>query len=161
MSTIHEKHVLENSEFALHQCLDTGSHPTAPAPVAVAAQTLLARTLGHAIGAYTQLVSGLANLFFPAALLAYGHVMGGLSLGACSKVLLAIMLATLVAKMAWEGPHTLPKYCPRRGKKVLGECTGRLGLEGGGSHRRQRVSDMLLGKAVWLGFALAGSDVQA
>jgi hypothetical protein len=53
--------------------------------------------------------------------MAVGHLMGELSLAVCSKVLLFIMLATLCAKLAVEGAHTLPKYCPRRGKKVLGE----------------------------------------
>lgn len=56
--------------------------------------------------------------------MALGHVMGGLSLAVCSKVLLWIMLATLAAKVAIEGWHTVPKYCPQRGKKVLGELPG-------------------------------------
>ncbi|GAB4814400.1 hypothetical protein N2152v2_001446 [Parachlorella kessleri] len=83
------------------------------------AQCLLARTFGHAIGATTQLVSGVSNLFFPAALMAIGHGMGGLSLAVCSKVLLVIMLATLCAKLTVEGAHTLPKYCRKRVTKVL------------------------------------------
>ena len=37
------------------------------------------------------------------------------------QVLLFIMLATLAAKLALEGPVTFPKYCPRRGARVLGE----------------------------------------
>lgn len=52
------------------------------------AQGLLARTLGHAVGARTGLVLFLANLAFPATLLSYAHLLAGgvLTLGFASKV---------------------------------------------------------------------------
>lgn len=52
------------------------------------AQALLARTLGHALGARTGLVHFLSNLAFPSTLLVYAHLLsdGVLTLGFASKV---------------------------------------------------------------------------
>ena len=35
------------------------------------------------------------------------------------QVLVLTLMATLAAKATVEGFHTLPKYCPRRGKRTL------------------------------------------
>lgn len=52
------------------------------------AQALLARTLGHAVGARSTPIHILSNLVFPAALLGYAHLLadGVLTLGFASKV---------------------------------------------------------------------------
>ncbi|KAI7839621.1 hypothetical protein COHA_006621 [Chlorella ohadii] len=85
------------------------------------AQALLARTLGHAVGARSAPIHVLSNLVFPAALLGYAHLLadGVLTLGFASKVLVLVLLATLAAKALLEGFHTLPRYCPRYGKRTL------------------------------------------
>ncbi|PRW44398.1 derlin-3 isoform X1 [Chlorella sorokiniana] len=85
------------------------------------AQALLARTLGHAVGARSTPIHILSNLVFPAALLGYAHLLadGVLTLGFASKVLVLVLLATLAAKALLEGFHTLPRYCPRYGKRTL------------------------------------------
>ena len=84
-------------------------------------QALLARTMGHAVGARSTFISTLSNLVYPATLLAYAHLLadGVLILSVASKVLLLVVLATLAAKAALEGFHTLPQYCPRLGKRTL------------------------------------------
>lgn len=78
------------------------------------AQALLARTLGHALGARSGAVQALANLVFPAVLLGYTHLLadGVLTLGFASKVLVAVLLATLGAKAALEGFDTLVSERP-------------------------------------------------
>ena len=85
------------------------------------AQALLARTLGHALGARSPLLRGLSNLAFPATLLAYTHGLAGgiLTLGFASKVLVVVLAAQLAAKTALEGWHTLPAYCARRGPRCV------------------------------------------
>lgn len=85
------------------------------------AQALLARTLGHAVGACSTPIHILSNLVFPAALLGYAHLLadGVLTLGFASKVLVLVLLATLAAKALLEGFDTLPRYCPRYGKRTL------------------------------------------
>ena len=49
-------------------------------------QTLLARTLGHALGVHTSLLGVVCNLLFPTSLMAYTHILGQLTLGVASKV---------------------------------------------------------------------------
>eukprot|EP00887_Chlorella_sp_A99_P004880 scaffold4.g4880.t1 len=66
------------------------------------AQMLLARTLGHALGVRTSLLAVACNLLFPTALMAYGHIVGRLTLGMASKgtalrySLLALSLTNMV-----------------------------------------------------------------
>ena len=95
--------------------------PPLLAPTPPPSQALLARTMGHAVGARSTLISSLSSIVYPAALLAYAHLLadGVLTLGVASKVLLLVVLATLAAKAALEGFHTLPQYCPRLGKRTL------------------------------------------
>ena len=53
------------------------------------------------------------------------------------RTLLAVMLASLGAKLVLEGTHTLPKYCRKRGARVVGKqliCTS---LSAGVSIMRQ------------------------
>ncbi|PSC69896.1 serine threonine [Micractinium conductrix] len=85
------------------------------------AQALLARTCGHAVGARSVATQALANLVFPVGLLAYAHGLadGVLTLGVASRALLGVLLATLAAKAVVEGWHTVPRYCPRRGRRTL------------------------------------------
>lgn len=84
-------------------------------------QALLARTCGHAVGARSVATQALANLVFPVGLLAYAHGLadGVLTLGVASRALLGVLLATLAAKAVVEGWHTVPRYCPRRGRRTL------------------------------------------
>lgn len=85
------------------------------------AQALLARTLGHAVGARTGILRFLSNLLFPASLLLYSHLLADsvLTLGFASKALVGVVAATLAAKAAVEGWSTVPKYCPERGRRTL------------------------------------------
>ena len=89
------------------------------------AQTLLSRTLGHAVHAHTSLVNSICNAVFPFLLMGWAFLSKRsegwppLTLGAASKTLALVMLAGLAAKMAFEGVATLPTYSKPRGRKAL------------------------------------------
>lgn len=89
------------------------------------AQTLLSRTLGHAVGAHTSLVSGICNAVFPFLLMGWAFVSKRsdgwppLTLGSASRTLVLVMLAGLASKVAFEGANTMPKLPKKTGRQVL------------------------------------------
>ena len=88
------------------------------------AQTLLSRTLGHAVGAHTSVVTTICNQLFPCLLMAWaflskrGEGWPPLTLGSASQTLFLVMIAGLAAKAAFEGAATLPSYSKSRGTKA-------------------------------------------
>jgi hypothetical protein len=89
------------------------------------AQSLLARTLGHALGARSAPAVWLSNGAFPTLLMSWAvaskripHIVPPMTLGQASRALLAVMCATLLAKLVLEGPGTLPKYNKARGRRA-------------------------------------------
>jgi len=93
------------------------------------AQTVLSRTLGHAVGAHTSFVSLIYNSVFPCLLIfwaflsknpqGWGLFPPPLTFGAANKALFLVMLSGLAAKVAFEGATTFPLYSQQRGKKAL------------------------------------------
>ncbi|KAG7675003.1 hypothetical protein Ndes2526B_g07852 [Nannochloris sp. 'desiccata'] len=89
------------------------------------AQTVLSRTLGHAVGAHTSIVSLIYNSVFPCLLIGWAFLSKRaqgwppLTFGAASKALFLVMLSGLAAKVAFEGATTFPLYAKQRGKKAL------------------------------------------
>jgi hypothetical protein len=92
------------------------------------AQTVLSRTLGHAVGAHTSFVSLIYNSVFPCLLIGWAFLskrpqgwalFPPLTFGAASKALFLVMLSGLAAKVAFEGATTFPPYSKQRGKKAL------------------------------------------
>jgi hypothetical protein len=89
------------------------------------AQTVLSRTLGHAVGAHTSVVKTIYNAVFPCLLIGWAflskraHRWPPLTFGAASKALFLVMLSGLAAKVAFEGATTFPVYSKPRGKKAF------------------------------------------
>lgn len=64
----------------------------------------------------------LANTVFPAVCVYYlWTATEALPMQNIMRTLLAVILASLIAKLALEGTHTLPKYCRKRGARAVGE----------------------------------------
>ena len=81
-------------------------------------QSLLARTVGHVLGARSCIVKALSNVAFPIILVSWSLLskqIGAVvtpTLGTSSIVLLAIIIAAVVTKLVIE-PKTLPDIPPR------------------------------------------------
>ena len=66
------------------------------------------------------------------------------------RTLLAVMLASLGAKLVLEGTHTLPKYCRKRGARVVGKQTVSISFSAGMSTMCQQIQYLVyLQTTVW------------
>lgn len=87
------------------------------------AQALLARLLGHGLGARGAPTLALSNAAFPAAVWGVARLRGGITLGLASKILAAVAASTVASKALLEGWHSLPRYDVAKSKSAIGEST--------------------------------------
>ncbi|KDD72393.1 hypothetical protein H632_c3403p0 [Helicosporidium sp. ATCC 50920] len=76
----------------------------------VSAQSLLARTIGHALGGRSAAVGLLSNAAFPCLVALHAQVYGAISLATTARLLLLVAGAILGAKLILEGAHTVPAF---------------------------------------------------